>query len=62
VTEEVASLWGRISGEAEAKGMKLPVIDALLGATALVHELTVVTRNTADIERTGAAVFNPWES
>lgn len=61
VTEEVAEAWGRLSGEAEAKGAKLPVIDALLGATALVHGLTVATRNTTDIARTGAAIFNPWE-
>ena len=61
VTEEVAGVWGRLSGEAEALGKKLPVIDALLGATALVHGLTVVTRNTADIARTGATVLNPWE-
>jgi toxin FitB len=62
VTHEVASVWGQLSGQAEAEGMKIPVIDALLGATALVHGLTVVTRNTSDIARTGAAVFNPWES
>jgi len=61
VTEEVTSTWGRVAGEAEAEGKKLPVIDALLGATALVHGLTVATRNTADIARTGAPVFNPWE-
>ena len=36
--------------------------DALIAATALVHGLTVVTRNTADFERTGAGVLNPWGS
>ena len=34
--------------------------DALIAATALVHGLTVVTRNVADFERTGAGVVNPW--
>jgi len=34
--------------------------DALIAATALVHGLTVVTRNTADFERTGVPVLNPW--
>ena len=38
----------------------LPVIDGLLAATALTHELTVVTRNIADIERTGAKVLDPF--
>jgi len=34
--------------------------DALIAATALVHGLTVVTRNVAHFERTGVGVVNPW--
>jgi len=34
--------------------------DALLAATALVHGLTVVTRNVADFEAAGVALINPW--
>lgn len=37
-----------------------PVRDSLIAATALVHGLTVVTRNVADFESTGVPVFNPW--
>ena len=37
-----------------------PVRDGLLAATALVHGMTVVTRNVADFEPTGVAVLNPW--
>ncbi|MDQ6436746.1 type II toxin-antitoxin system VapC family toxin [Mesorhizobium sp. LHD-90] len=36
--------------------------DALIAATALVHGLTVVTRNTRDFEGTGVKLFNPWEA
>ena len=36
--------------------------DALIAATALVHGLTVATRNVADFEGTGVAVINPWEA
>jgi predicted nucleic acid-binding protein len=36
--------------------------DALIAATALVHGLTVVTRNVGDFERTGVGVLNPWEA
>jgi len=36
--------------------------DALIAATALVHGLTVVTRNTNDFQVTGADLINPWES
>ena len=39
-----------------------PVRDALIAATALVHGMTVVTRNLVDFESTGAAVLNPWTS
>jgi predicted nucleic acid-binding protein len=36
------------------------VRDGLIAATALVHGMTVVTRNVADFEPTGVTVFNPW--
>ena len=38
-----------------------PVRDALIGATALVHGMHVVTRNVADFAPTGVATLNPWE-
>jgi predicted nucleic acid-binding protein len=40
----------------------LPEMDALIGATAIAHDLTLVTRNTKDFERTGVRLLNPWES
>lgn len=40
---------------------KRPAHDALIAATALVHGMTLVTRNTADFERTGVMLLNPWE-
>lgn len=39
-----------------------PVRDAFIAATALIHGMTVVTRNTADFEPTGVAIINPWHS
>lgn len=56
----VAATWGRFAGEAEARGEPLPVIDGLIAATSLAHDLTVATRNTGDFERCGARCFNPW--
>ena len=35
--------------------------DAFIAATALVHGMTVVTRNVADFETTGVAILNPWQ-
>lgn len=57
---ETALIWGKLQGEAEQKGEKLPVMDSLIAATAIAHGLIVVTRNTRDIERCQARVFNPW--
>ena len=58
VDERVALRWGRLLAEA---GRPLPAIDSLLAATALTHGLTLATRNTADMARTGVSLFNPWE-
>jgi toxin FitB len=38
------------------------VIDGLIAATALVHDLTLVTRNTRDFARTGARLLDPWQA
>jgi hypothetical protein len=61
VSVEIAIEWGRIAAKSEGRGAPLPVVDALLGATAIVHGLTVVTRHTPDIGRTGAKTLDPWK-
>lgn len=55
VDGRIAETWGRM-GAPDA----VPVIDGLLAATALVHDLTLVTRNVADVERTGVSALNPF--
>ena len=55
VDERVADIWGKL-GVPDA----VPVVDGLLAATALVHDLTLVTRNVADVEGTGVDVLNPF--
>lgn len=60
ISLEVALTWGVIEGESSNKGRPLPVIDALIGATAVTHNLTVVTRNERDIRGTGARILNLW--
>jgi toxin FitB len=59
IDQAVADRWGRLCAGAAPKS-PLPVIDGLLAATALHHNLTFVTRNTKDVEATGAPLFNPW--
>lgn len=55
ITIEVAERWAVLNVPDPA-----PVVDGLLAATALERDLVLVTRNTADVERTGVAVVNPF--
>ncbi len=52
--------WGAMIGSLESKGRPMPVIDSLMAATALEHDLTIVTRNEADFSATGVTIKNPW--
>ncbi|MDR2212906.1 MAG: type II toxin-antitoxin system VapC family toxin [Pseudomonadales bacterium] len=54
----VADCWGRVQATA---GRTLPVIDALMAATALQHDLTLVTRNVKDFTGLGLRFVNPWQ-
>ena len=55
VTPAIAKLWGRLCVQTGNKG-----IDNLIAATALCHNLTVVTRNVKDFAPTGVRVLNPY--
>ena len=55
ITDRVSILWGRLSA-LRARGDA----DGLIAATAIVHDLVLVTRNTADFEDTGVRLVNPW--
>jgi toxin FitB len=57
VTDPISVEWGRIAA-IRPRGD----VDGLIAATAIVHDLIVVTRNVADFEDTGASVVNPWET
>ncbi len=55
VTPVIAERWARL-----AVPDPLPVVDGLLAATAIEHDLTLVTRNVAHVERTGVRLVNPF--
>ena len=57
ITPAIAEEWGRLNVPDP-----LPVIDGLLAATAKVARLTLVTRNTADLARSGVPLLNPFRS
>lgn len=62
IDQEVADRCGLLTAAARSNGIVLPVIDGLMAATALEHNLTLVTRDTGQIPSMGVAVFNPWEN
>jgi predicted nucleic acid-binding protein len=60
--DAVVRRWGVISGTVRRDtGHPPPVIDIMLAATAIEHDLYLTTRNLRDVRHSGAACFNPWE-
>lgn len=55
IDEPIAEAWAYLGVPDQ-----LPFVDGLLAATAKVHGLTLVTRNTADVVRTGVSIINPF--
>lgn len=55
INAPIAALWGELSAQRPRS-----VVDTLLAATALVHELTFVTRNTSDVRDIQVKLLDPW--
>jgi predicted nucleic acid-binding protein len=62
VDRSVADRWGVLRAQAQMKGRPISVVDGLLAATAMQHDLTIVSRNASDFAVVALAVVNPWES
>ncbi len=60
VDDAVLLTWRRVVVAGQKARYTCSPPDALIAATALVHGLTVVTRNTVDFRRTGVSLFDPW--
>jgi len=56
----VADACGKVVARSETLGRRLEAMDAFLAATAEVHRLTLVTRNTSDFQVMVKGVLNPW--
>ena len=56
----VAETWGTLMAQSTKMGINLNVMDAFIAATAKVHAVTLVTRNTKHFTKLGVALANPW--
>jgi len=61
VSASIADRWGWLSAESKRKGRPLSVIDGLLAATAIEHNLTIVSRNSPDFAHLPVNLVNPWQ-
>jgi predicted nucleic acid-binding protein len=52
--------WAKLLADLRANGQEMPIKDSLIAATALVHGLTVATRNESDFKKAGVKLVNPF--
>ena len=57
----ISRRWAALVVELKRKGEIVPLLDGMIAATALEHDLIVATRNTRDFQKTGVKTFNPFE-
>lgn len=60
LTDDILIDWLRLSRRLRGKGSVRDAADLLIAATARIHELTVVTRNTRHFAATGVVLYDPW--
>lgn len=57
----ISRRWAALVVDLKRRGETVPVLDGMIAATALQHDLIIATRNTRDFQKTGVKTFNPFE-
>ena len=57
---KISRRWARLVVDLRQKGKTMPLLDGMIAATALQHDLTIATRNTGDFRKAGLKVFDPF--
>jgi predicted nucleic acid-binding protein len=57
----ISQRWAALVVELKRKGQTVPLLDSMIAATALQHDLIVATRNTRDFQKTGVKILNPFD-
>lgn len=58
---KIMIVWGELVARLQKVGRVLPAMDSMIAATAIHHQMTLVTRNTKDFKAMGLVLFNPWQ-
>ena len=62
VDQTISLQWGDLVADCQRKGTSISIMDAFLAATAMVHDLRLVTRNLRDFTSLGLEILNPWST
>ena len=60
VDAAVMLIWGTLTAKLEQQGTPMPAIDSLIAAIAMYGNITLVTRNVQDFQKTSVSLLNPW--
>jgi toxin FitB len=61
IEPDIARMWGRLTADFHLQGRHLASNDGLIAASAIVHGMSLMTRNVKDFDASGVMLINPWD-